>query len=234
MLTLAVGSLLGGAGLLASGVEGFAVLPVSVLGLGVWLLVLTLKAIGWRMVDRAILNPSAWVRPSQAVEPLQEIDLGLAFELPDGVGLEEVRAILRQEEIRPTQDGFSLDTTSVRARVLRESPRLANTRREFRGAFEVPGSAQPTFSRHNGRARRWKIVFEVKLEGYPTPWRAEHPLEVILTERPDLDTRAVLAFEREVEAWLPEFVEEALRNPAPYDEEQRYAIERVASRRRIR
>jgi len=77
------------------------------------------------------------------------------------------------------------------------------------------------------------VTLEVELEGHPVAWSAKTPLQVIASERPDLDIMNVLAFEREVEAWLPEFVEEALRNPAPYDEEQRYAIQRVAARRGI-
>ena len=42
------------------------------------------------------------------------------------------------------------------------------------------------------------------------------------------------AFEVEVQAWLPEFLSEALRNSALYSDEQRRVIERVAARRGLR
>lgn len=232
MLALSIGSLLGGLALFSMPEE--LLFPgILTLGVGAYLLFSSLRAIARRLVGRAILEPSAWASP-QEVEPFQEVEVGLAFGLPESVRLKRVTVSLRREETRVAGNQLRVETHDQELGVLEGGPPGANSRREFRGSFEVPETALPSFSNRNGRARSWSVLLRVELERYPVAWSVTLPLDMFPTQRPDLDTRAVLAFEREVEAWLPEFVQEALRNPAPYDEEQRHAIARVAARRQIR
>lgn len=230
MLTLAVGCLLGGGALFYQAAE-LALPAFLVAAFGVVLIGMTVRAVAQRLVAQRIVDPRPWLATREA-EPRQELQVGLAFGLPESTRIQEVAAILREEDVTETSDGTSVQVRHQSRHLLSEETR-GDARRGFRGTLRVPPGAQPSFSRRNGRSRRWSVTLEVELEGHPAAWSVRTPLQVIASERPDLDIMNVLAFEREVEAWLPEFVEEALRNPAPYDEEQRYAIQRVAARRGI-
>lgn len=232
MLTTAVGCLLISGGLLSEIREAF-VPALLAFGFGVALIVMTVRAIAQRRVAQRILGPRPWLTPREA-EPRQELQVGLAFGVPESVRIQGVSAVLRGEDVTQTSDGISVQVRHQERHVLSEVIGGDALRREFRGTLRVPSDAQPSFSRRDGRSRRWSVTLEVELENYPVAWTVRTPLGVTTSERPDLNIVNVLAFEREVEAWLPEFVEEALRNPAPYDDEQRYAIQRVAARRRIR